>query len=111
MGRPVKDPLDRRTAKLPPVRLKDAELAALTSQAAAHGLSLTEYVRQRALGGRMTAPRATADDRLLSEVNRIGVNLNQIARSLNAGQGYDPHHLNHVLARLMAAIDTIVRPP
>lgn len=110
MGRPRKEPLERRSAKLPPVRVTDAELAALTLQAASDGVSLTELVRSRALGRDVIRRRGKAEAQLLSELNRIGVNLNQIARILNSGQGRDPHHLDHVLGRLVVAIEHIARP-
>lgn len=109
MGRPRKEPLERRSAKLPPVRITDAELAALTLQAASAGVSLTEYVRQRALGGEVIRRSGQAEAQLLSELNRIGVNLNQIARTLNSGQGRDPHHLDHVLGRLVSTLEQIAR--
>jgi len=87
MARPRKDKLEARSAHLPPVRLTEAELMLVGELAGASGLSLSEYVRQRALSGHV-APRPALDDaRLLAELNRCGVNLNQIAKRLNAGAG------------------------
>lgn len=111
MGRPRLDPIERRTATLPPVRVTDSELAGLALQAEAAGLSLTEFIRQRALTGRVVSRSPSADAQLLAELNRIGVNLNQIAYRLNSGQGRDPHHLDYVLGRLVAVLERIGRAP
>lgn len=87
MARPLKDKLEARTAHLPPVRLTEAELVNLTELAHEFGLSLSELVRQRVLAGRITPRPRAVDAALLSELNRCGVNLNQIAKALNAGAG------------------------
>lgn len=55
--------------------------------AAASGLSLSEYVRQRLLSGKVTPRPALDDAQVLAELNRCGVNLNQIAKRLNSGAG------------------------
>lgn len=109
MARPKKDPHERRSAKLPPIRLTEAELADLETQAGHAGLSLTELVRQRATSGQVTPKRGLADAQLLSELNRIGVNLNQIARTLNRGGDRDPHHLGHVLGQLVQVLEQVGR--
>ena len=87
MARPQKDKLEARTAHLPPIRLTQAELAAISELAGASGLSLSEYVRQRLLTGKVTPRPALDDAQVLAELNRCGVNLNQIAKRLNAGAG------------------------
>lgn len=109
MARPKKQPHERRSAKLPPIRLTEAELADLHLQAEQAGLSLTELVRQRATSGKATPKRGLADAQLLSELNRVGVNLNQIARALNRGGDRDPHHLDHVLGQLVAVLEQVGR--
>ena len=87
MARPRKDKLEARSAHLPPVRLTEAELVTLIELALASGLTLSEFTRQRLLSVKITPRPGLADAQLLSELNRCGVNLNQIARSLNAGGG------------------------
>jgi hypothetical protein len=104
MARPRKSDFEKRTAHLPPVRLTDAELAAIAGQAQTAGLSVSEYARQRLLTGRVTAAPSRSQGRLLSELNRCGVNLNQVARHLNSGAGQPgkagPDDLGIVLAEL-----------
>ena len=109
MARPMKEPLERRSAKLPPIRVTEAELALVHLQADRAGLSVTELVRQRTFAGKLAPRRGMADAQLLSELNRIGVNLNQIARALNRGQGRDPHHLDHVLGLLVTTLEQVRR--
>ena len=61
-----------------------AERDRLRELAGAAGLSVSEFVRRRALGGRI-APLAEAVDRRETrrELNRLGVNLNQLVRRAN----------------------------
>ena len=90
MARPRLGKEERRTRTLG-VRLTAEEGAALSEQAQAARLSLGAYVRRRALGQRV---RVAEERRLgaaeLRELNRIGVNLNQIARLLNSGAARAP---------------------
>lgn len=86
MARPRKAPEERRAERLPAPRLTSDELAFVEAQALAAGLDMAEYVRRRVLGRKVAAARAVADDRLLLEINRIGVNLNQISRAAHLGK-------------------------
>ena len=85
MARPRLDDEERR-ARTVGVRVTAAEAAELRERAQAARLSMGAYLRRRALGQRV---RMAAELRLgaaeLRELNRIGVNLNQMARALNSG--------------------------
>src|SRR5690606_17793898 len=93
---------------LPPVRITDAELIAVSDQARAAGLSLSDFVRQRLVSGKVTPRPALPAARLLSELNRCGVNLNQIARHLNRGQDA-PDDMGHVLHELHRVLQLVGR--
>ena len=84
MARPRLDEQERR-ARTVGVRVTAAEEAELRERAQAARLSIGAYLRRRALGQRV---RSAAELRLgaaeLRELNRIGVNLNQMARALNS---------------------------
>ena len=87
MARPRLSPalLRRRQITL---SLRDDELAELKRRAELARLSVAEYIRQRTTRDRLARRPAvrvlgTAEFR---EVNRLGVNVNQIARALNAGR-------------------------
>lgn len=88
-GRPRMAQDERRDARLPAPRVTAAELAHVEEQARAAGLDVSEYVRRRALGGRVAARRAATDARALDELNRIGVNLNQLTHAANMGKVLD----------------------
>ena len=68
------------------VRVTEAEAEELQERAQAARLSMGAYLRRRGLGQRV---RIVAERRMgaaeLRELNRIGVNLNQMARAMNAG--------------------------
>ena len=85
MARPRLDDEERR-ARTVGVRVTEAEAAELRERAQAARLSMGAYLRRRALGQRV---RMAAELRLgaaeLRELNRIGVNLNQMARAMNSG--------------------------
>ena len=84
MARPRLDDEERR-ARTVGVRVTADEAAELRERAQAARLSMGAYLRRRALGERV---RMAAELRLgaaeLRELNRIGVNLNQMARALNS---------------------------
>ena len=85
MARPRLGEEHRRTRTVG-VRVTEAEAAELRERAQAARLSMGAYLRRRALGQRV---RMVAERRLgaaeLRELNRIGVNLNQMARAMNSG--------------------------
>lgn len=103
MARPLKAPDERRDERLPAPRVTAAELGHVEAQAAAAGLALAEYVRRGVLGQRVAPARTAADDRLLLELNRVGVNLNQIARALNSDRP-EQGDLTATLAELRAVL-------
>ena len=83
------------------VRVTEAEAAELRSRAQAARLSMGAYLRRRALGQRV---RSAVERRLgaaeLRELNRIGVNLNQMARALNSGAAPSPAETQAAVERV-----------
>lgn len=70
-----------------PIRLTAPEYQRLAEQCRKSGLSVSQVVRS-ALAGLELRERPPDDlGRLYTEINRIGNNINQIARKLNAGLG------------------------
>jgi len=107
MARPKKAAKEKRSANFPPVRVTEAELIHVQDQAGMAGLSVSDYLRQRALSGKVTPRRTPAQASLLVELNRVGVNLNQIARSLNGGRKEDPQHIGFVLNELHGVMEKL----
>lgn len=85
MARPTLQPHERRTERFN-LRFTAAELAHIQQQAHAAGIDATEFLRRRALGYVVPPAPRRADASLVSELNRVGQNLNQIARNLNSGR-------------------------
>lgn len=107
MARPKKEEQDTRTERLN-LRLTPDERAEVDAKAAAVGVSPTDYARRLALGGRLARiTRSVSDPVLVLALNRLGVNLNQIARSLNNSGGVSPAELSATLARLNALLDQL----
>ena len=101
MARPRLGDEERRTLTVG-VRVTEAEAEAeeLREQSQAARLSMGAYLRRRALGQRV---RIAAERRLgaaeLRELNRIGVNLNQMARALNSGTVSSPAETQEAVER------------
>lgn len=106
MARPVKTPEEKRS-DVARFRLTAAERAFLRSQADAAGLSESDFLRRRALGLPVRAAAARSDPALVSELNRIGVNVNQLARATHRGADFTRYwrevgtELEGILARLL----------
>lgn len=103
-GRPKLAPEERRDHRLPAPRVTLAELHFVQQRAAAAGMPLADFMRLAVTG---TAPRRRAqpkaDSALLYELNKLGVNLNQIARAVNRGRDLPPE-----FAEILAQIHTAV---
>lgn len=68
-------------------RVTEEEYAVLKRRAEMAGLSPSMYAKKQALTGKVKAPVITKDvgQLILPEISKIGSNVNQIARKLNAG--------------------------
>jgi hypothetical protein len=115
MARPRKDKPDAR-AHVVSVRLTPDERVQLEERAQAACLSLSDFFRHSALGARIQAAaspggalaaKASTPDGIehVVALNRIGVNLNQIARSLNSGLSHEAGELVACLSRVNALLD------
>ena len=91
MGRPKTAPQDKRDSRAT-VLFTAQERAELETRAEAVGLTMSEFIRRRALD--VPLPPQAADrvtrDKLATALVRIGNNLNQIAKHMNAGRQAPP---------------------
>lgn len=89
MGRPKMDPMNRKTEQVN-VAMTPAEYARLRDHADRAGENLSAFMRAAALGKSIptSAPSAQPipDFETRQELRRIGNNLNQIAKAMNAGR-------------------------
>lgn len=108
IGRPKRAAGEGRAAVIA-LRVTEVERAEIEARAARSGLSLSDYCRRVLLKHRVraaTAKTTQTDAAVLVEMNRIGVNLNQIARNANRGQGI-PIDLAETLAEVRALIERL----
>lgn len=105
-GRPAKPDGQARTLTLPSIRVNVNEMSFIETQAATAGLSVSEYVRGTAIRRKIAPQKSAVDDRLLLELNRCGVNLNQIAKGVNRGQGL-PRDMAEAIAELRGVMARI----
>ncbi len=104
LGRPQLS-TDRRRTKQLGVRVSASEWRIIEARASRAGVRPTSFLRESALSGRGRSGPASSDEATVEErreLRRIGVNLNQVARRLNAGGNAD------VLAVLRELNDWIV---
>ena len=99
MARPRLGESERRTHTIG-VRVTEAEAEELRERAQAARLSVAAYVRRRALGQRVRTAELRLGAAELRELNRIGVNLNQMARALNSGAVSSPAEIQEAVERV-----------
>jgi hypothetical protein len=107
IGRPKAAPGEGRVTVVS-VRLTTFERSGMEAKAARTGLSLSEYCRRAILGHRVTTstePQQVNTEALV-ELNRVGVNLNQIARVANRGEQL-PRSFPEILSSVLAAVERL----
>jgi uncharacterized protein (DUF1778 family) len=108
---------EQRKGRLINVRVSDAEHSAIEEAAKSAGMSVSAFFRSLLLEGAGVRPILTAEDRLimaalLEDMRMIGINLNQVARSLNAVKAVHPSELDINLGnvqRIQAAVMSELR--
>lgn len=112
MARPLKDPANAKSVKVD-LRLTLADKTRIEDKARKARLSTSEFIRRASLGSKITnAPKGLNASRMdaetLAELNRWGVNLNQIAKHMNRG-GETPAAFDQVLFQLYQLIENVGR--
>lgn len=107
MARPPLPSAERKDDRLPNLRVTAAERANVERKAEAAGLSLVEYCRRSIFRSKFAPRLPTADQALLAELNRVGVNLNQIAHKVNSGRSLPPDFPD-VLAEVREAVRKVL---
>lgn len=104
-GRPRKQALEQRSVQNKQ-RYTRAELDYIQTMAHQAGLSVSDYIRRAALKIVIKPPRGSVPRQAMAELNRIGVNLNQIARALNRGRECPPY-IEEAFLKLNATMDKL----
>ena len=104
----------RRAAKTVSARLTPAEYAEIEERASRSGLTLSAFSRACLLGapGPRAKRRPSIERRLLSEatseLNKVGSNINQIARALNSGQAVPNRTIQKATEELSITLQAIL---
>lgn len=107
MARPRLRDWERRTRTIS-IRLTESEAVALAEQASAARLTVAAYLRRRGLRRRLR----TVQERRLGayerrELNRIGVNLNQLVRLMHSGRVVSPQ-LRETVERVAQLVEGVL---
>lgn len=111
MARPTKPDHEKRNRQLG-FFVTDIERAEIEQAAAACGLGLSEFFRRRALNVRMPANAVVQQHKAetTTALLRLGVNLNQIAKHMNAGRAAPLDQIEDLLSRINATMDQLDEP-
>jgi hypothetical protein len=108
MARPRAPDTDRRSECFA-IRLTPGECIALQDEAERLSMTPTELARQRLTKGRVVVhEHRQLAPRQVFELGRIGVNLNQIARALNARQNVNPATIQSAIEELKPLIASLM---
>lgn len=105
-GRPIKLEHEKRSEQVK-TRFTIAEIDHLRASANTAGLNLADYVRRCSLQMRIIEKNGGPTPQVISELNKIGINLNQIARALNAYKQPVPLYLAEAIAKLDQILDEV----
>lgn len=91
-------------------RFSEAEYEALHTAAQKAGMTVSAFFRSLSLEGAGVRPIFNDKDRAIlfllhEDMRKIGVNLNQVARSLNAGRVVDPEEVKIALRNVKIVAD------
>ena len=111
MARPKKDSTQRRGHPVG-VRLNVPERARIAFSAAAYGIPTSQFMRTRSLNQRLPSTVAEAHSLNVraTALIKLGNNLNQIAKHMNAGRAAPLAKLNDLIDRINEALDALYDP-
>lgn len=109
MARPKKEIAERHDKRFPTVRCTQTELNDLRAMSKEAHMTLSEFIRQKALNGKVVIRKSTnpMNFSLIHELNKIGTNLNQIAKRANS-TGEISKSIKSVNQKIEAVLDKIL---
>ncbi len=107
MKKTINKKADKLNAVLPPIRCTEDEKLSIKKKAKDAHLSLSAYIRKVALSGQVIRVQNDLTYDAIDQLRRIGINLNQQTRRLNA-TGNMPLQLQYVWERLELALDQLL---
>lgn len=107
MARPTKEEGDKLSATLPAVRCTASEKKLIQTRSEDAGLSVSEYVRRMVLNGQVIIKHNKTDFEATQQLRKLGVNLNQQTKKLNA-TGVLPQELKNLWQKLNVVLDQMM---
>lgn len=107
MSRPSKREAEKLSYVLPPVRCTAEEKQVIKDRSQKAGLSMSEYIRQMALKGKVTIRQNQVDFETVHQLRKLGVNINQQTKALHA-TGILPLELKKLWAKLETILDQMM---
>lgn len=98
MARPKKNDIDRLSKSLPPVRCSKEDFLSIQKRAKKASISLSEFMRESALGNKIVIKESSTNFDLVQELKRSGNNLNQLAKLFHSNN-QEPFELREALQR------------
>ncbi len=90
------------------IRCSRSEKSTITSRAKRTGMSTSVYLRALGLHGKIIVAHQAVDAPLIFQLKKIGTNLNQIARKLNATGKHTPLDLVVLCERIDALTSNLM---
>lgn len=106
MARPTKN-INEKQSELLKARCTPDEKNLIHRKASKAGLSMSEYLRQMAIGGNIVIHQSTYDFETARQLQKLGVNINQQTKKLNA-TGILPIELKQILPKLEKLLDQLL---
>jgi hypothetical protein len=101
MARPLRNDLEARVRSLPPLRCTEAEYALVQGNAQTAGMSVSSYMRQMLLRGRVVRKGKTgASHELVMALMGVGNELQRLRGVIEAGGGVLPVEVGVCMQKL-----------
>jgi hypothetical protein len=116
MARPKLD-VNRKESQQITIYLTKAQKDSLQKEAESCALSLSTYLKKRIFSNKIVTSIPEVNRKAFTELSRIGVNLNQLARQLNSWEGSTgipdkltgkTKQIDHLLAELLHIKSSII---
>lgn len=107
MSRPKKEETQKRVHRIS-IRLTDTELLSLGDKTQAAGMSMSNYLRKAVLSGRVVVRKNSDSVAVVSQLMKIGTNLNQLTRLAHIHGEYDREHLHSVLSGVQNVVMKLI---
>lgn len=98
---------EARAERMPAGRCSTSDLSTIKLKAQKAGLSVSEYMRHMCVHGSVIERRPIADIELMTQLRRIGVNLNQYVKVLHVRGRETPEQMNDLLDELAETLEAI----